>query len=168
MTRGDAEETVDHPAAFFVRSGSMTSEELVEAEASVLRGDLAELERRTLLAAVTASCDVNEAAELLGIDVSRVLRDIERGRLHAFWVDEVARLPAWQFTDDAERRVLPGLTTVVHALPVDMCPASVLGVMTTAQEDLVDGGAPVTPVEWLRGGGDPQAVVDLLESFPYL
>lgn len=152
-------------AAFLVESGAMTADQLEEAEASVARGDLAELERRTRLEAVTRSLSTGEVAELLGIDVSRVRHRKAKDGLYAFPVGAKLRFPTWQFTDAPEQRVLPGLTAVVRAIPDDMRAPSVLGVMTTPQEDLLVDGAQVTPPEWLASGGDPQAVVDILEGF---
>lgn len=151
--------------AFLIESGTFTPERLAEVEASVARGDLAELERRTRLEAVTGSLSAAEAAEILGIDASRVRHRLGNGSLLGFMIGGKRRLPAWQFTDDPKHPVLPGLTQVIGALPHDMHPASVQNFMTTPQEDLVIDDRQVTPVEWLRLGRDPQEVVDILDSF---
>lgn len=154
----------EEQAAFLVRSGTMTAQQFEDTEASVARGELSELERRTRLAAVTTSLDTREVAELLGIDASRVRHRKAKDGLYAFPVGSKLRFPSWQFTGDPGQPVLPGLTAVVRAIPDDMRASSVLGFMTTPQEDLLVDDAPVTPPEWLAGGGDPQEVVDLLES----
>lgn len=161
--RGDA--LTDGQVAFLIESGTFTPERLAEVEASVARGDLAELERRTRLEAVTGSLSAAEAAQRLGIDSSRVRHRLSKGSLLGFMIGGKRRLPAWQFTDDPKQPVLPGLSLVISALPQDMHPASVQNFMSTPQEDLLIDDHEVTPVEWLRLGGDPQEVVDILDSF---
>ncbi|MFF2053747.1 hypothetical protein ACFVU2_19240 [Leifsonia sp. NPDC058194] len=161
--RGSA--LTDEQVAFLISSGTFTPERLAEVEASVARGDLAELERRTRLEAVTGSLSATEAAQRLGIDSSRIRHRLSKGSLLGFMIAGKRRLPAWQFTDDSKQPVLPGLSQVILALPHDMHPASVQNFMTTPQEDLLIDDREVTPVEWLRLGGDPQEVVDILDSF---
>ncbi|GAA0523256.1 hypothetical protein GCM10009545_26830 [Saccharopolyspora thermophila] len=101
---------------------------------------------------------VNQAAERVGVDSSRIRHRISERRLIG-WKDRGGwRLPAWQFTDTD---VLPGLDTVLAVMPVDQ-PALVLAnFMTTPQEDLEIGDRPASPREWLLAGGDPQRVAEL-------
>ncbi|NUU06433.1 DNA-binding protein [Leifsonia sp. C5G2] len=155
----------EEQVAFLIESGTFTPERLAEVEASVARGDLAELERRTRLEAVTGSLSAAEAAQRLGIDSSRVRHRLSKGGLIGFMIGGKRRLPAWQFTDDPKQPVLPGLSQLIAAVPADMHPASLQNFMATPQEDLLIDGREVTPVEWLRLGGDPQEVVDILDSF---
>lgn len=63
--------------------------------------------------------------------------------------------------------LIPGLATLVKAIPEDMHPVAVQGFMTTDQQDLRTPllGWTSNPVKWLKSGGDVQAVVDLLDSF---
>lgn len=61
--------------------------------------------------------------------------------------------------------MLPGLATLVKAFPDDMHPASIQGFMSTPQEDLRVKGERLTPVEWLVHGGNPQALIAILDSF---
>jgi excisionase family DNA binding protein len=101
---------------------------------------------------------VNEAAETLGVDTSRVRHRLSAGRLVG-WKDRGGwRLPAWQFT---EHGVLPGLEWVLAALPSDQPPLVVAAFMTTPQEDLVAGTRSIAPSEWLASGGDPRRVARL-------
>lgn len=110
-----------------------------------------------MTALVATSLTVGEAAGLLGVTEGRVRHKIGRGDLYALPTGR-RRLPRWQFTDDG---ALPGLPTVVRALPEREHPLGVLAFMTTPQPELeLDGGA-VTPVEWLRAGGDPTPVARL-------
>ena len=85
--------------------------------------------------------------------------------LYSFIAGGKRRYPTWQFTDDPALTVLPGLTTLVNAFPNDMHPASIQNFMATLQERLRVHGDRMTPVEWLLHGGDPQALLDILESF---
>lgn len=152
-------------AAFLVESGVFTEDSLARTEEQVARGELAELERRTRLEAITASLSAAEVAERLDIDESRVRHRQSKGGLYSFMVGRKRRYPMWQFTEDLNQPVLPGLAMLVKAIPEDMHPASVQGFMGTPQNDLRDGDRRLTPAEWLMAGRDPQSVVDTLESF---
>ena len=151
--------------AFLIESGAFTEQEFADTEASLARGDLAELERKTRLGAITDSLSVAEVAQVLSIDAARVRRRQAKGDLYAFVAGGRRRYPLWQFTSDPARPVLPGLAALVQGLPADMHPASVQGFMTTPQEDLRVDGIGMKPVDWLLRGGDPQALVEILESF---
>jgi len=155
----------DEQADFLVESGTFTAERLEQVEGRVARGDLADLERRTRLAAVIDSVSAAEVALRLGIDASRVRHRQSKGGLYAFMVGGKRRYPMWQFTDDPKQPVLPGLPALVEAFPEDMHPASIEHFMETPQEDLVVEGRGVTPPEWLQLGGGPQSVVDILGGF---
>lgn len=101
---------------------------------------------------------VAEAARQLQVDTSRIRHRLGVGRLVG-WKDKGSwRLPAWQFAGGG---VLPGLETVLSAVPVDQPALVVAAFMTTAQEDLLVDGKPATPREWLLAGGDPRRVADL-------
>lgn len=101
---------------------------------------------------------VNQAADRLGIDSSRIRHRVSSRHLVG-WKDRGGwRLPAWQFTDTD---VLPGLETVLAAMPFDQ-PALVLAnFMTTRQEDLDLDDRPVSPREWLLAGGSAHRVAEL-------
>lgn len=100
---------------------------------------------------------VGQAAELLGVDTSRVRHKLKEGKLIG-WKDKGWRLPSWQFTDSG---VLPGLETVLRALPDDQPQLMVAAFMNTPQADLEINGKAATPRQWLLAHGDPQAVADL-------
>lgn len=104
---------------------------------------------------------VNEAADRVGVDSSRIRHRISDRRLIG-WKDRGGwRLPAWQFSDTD---VLPGLETVLSAMPSDQ-PALVLAnFMTTPQEDLELGDRPTSPREWLMAGGSAQRVAELAST----
>lgn len=104
---------------------------------------------------------VGQAAEHVGVDTSRIRHRVSSNRLIG-WKDRGGwRLPAWQFTD---QDVLPGLETVLAAMPSDQ-PALVLAnFMTNPIEDLDLGGTPVSPREWLMAGGDANRVADIARA----
>ncbi|HET6502629.1 MAG TPA: DNA-binding protein [Amycolatopsis sp.] len=99
-----------------------------------------------------------EAARFLGIDPSRVRHKLAHRRLTGWKEAGGWRLPAWQFTPAG---LLPGLEIVLSVLPADQPPLVVASFMTTRQDDLVLGDAPVTPREWLLAGGTPTPVAAL-------
>lgn len=150
---------------YLMESGAFSSDDFADVEFGVMNGELANTERRTRLAAVTETQGAAEVAKRLGIDASRVRHRQSKGGLYAFMAGGNRRYPAWQFTGDPAQPVLPGLAAVVSAFPDDLHPATIQGFMTTRQSELSAGGEAMTPVEWLRHGGDTQAVVDILDSF---
>ncbi|TFB59033.1 hypothetical protein E3N86_12385 [Cryobacterium sp. Hz7] len=155
----------DEQVAFLIESGTFTAAEFADIEASLARGDLAKQERKTRLEAVINSLSAAEVALRLGIDASRVRHRQAKGGLYSFTAGGKRRYPFWQFTNDPAQPLLPGLAALVKGLPEDMRPASIQGFMLTPQEDLLVEGRRVTPVEWLLHAGDPQALVDILDSF---
>lgn len=99
-----------------------------------------------------------EAARTIGVDPSRIRHRLAAGRL-AGWKDRGGwRLPAWQFTHSG---VLPGLETVLAAVPDDQPPLVVAAFMATPQADLLLDGEPATPRGWLLATGDPEPVAKL-------
>jgi hypothetical protein len=101
---------------------------------------------------------VNEAARQLQVDTSRIRHRLGVGRLVG-WKDRGSwRLPAWQFAGNG---VLPGLETVLAAIPADQPALVVAAFMTKLQEDFLVDGKPASPREWLLAGGDPRRVADL-------
>jgi len=99
-----------------------------------------------------------EAAAVISVDTSRIRHRLAAGHLVG-WKDRGGwRLPAWQFTTTG---ALPGLDTVLAAVPADQPPLVLAAFMTTPQADLRLGTAPSTPREWLLAGGDPTRVAEL-------
>src|SRR5690606_26554041 len=66
--------------------------------------------------------------------------------------------PSWQFTESG---IVPGLRHVLLHVPSDWHPVDVEEWMTTANENLPEIAS---PVEWLIGGGAPEAVVAALTA----
>ena len=105
-----------------------------------------------------ASLTGAEAAKRLGVGPSRIRQRIGDRTLYAVKSSRAWRLPAWQFTRRGE---VPGMAAVMHALPDDTGLIEVDGFVNSPSVDLVVDGSPVTPLEWLASGRDPQPVVQL-------
>jgi hypothetical protein len=102
---------------------------------------------------------VADAARAVGVDPSRIRHRLAGAQLIG-WKDRGGwRLPAWQFT---KAGVLPGLGTVLAAVPDDQPPLVVAAFMSTPQPDLLLDGEPATPRQWLLATGDPDPVAKLV------
>ena len=154
----------DEQSAYLITSGAFTPEELRETQASIARGELSALESKTRTQGLAASLSAAETATRLGADVRQVEKLEEDGTLFAFALDGESRYPMWQFTDDKSLPIVPGLSRLREAFPTDMHPASILGFMSTPQDGARIDGVPVTPVDWLLNGEDPQVLKGILGS----
>lgn len=113
----------------------------------------------------TEALSTNRVAEMIGRSTSRVRHLVGERRLYALPVDRRSglRLPAWQFTDSGEP--VPGIGAVLAALPEGLHPLQVAGFFATRTMELsLDDETPLSPLQWLRGGGDPAVVVTLARS----
>ena len=110
---------------------------------------------RELAQALSESVTIKEVAAILGVDRSRVSRRITGNTLWAFDLRGTRRIPRWQFLDGS---LLPGLDTVVPAVPPGTTPAVLGAFMHTAQPDFDDR----TPIDYLAAGGDPTVVAGFL------
>lgn len=116
---------------------------------------VAEIAGRVGHLAVTAFT-TEEVASGLKISASRVR---QKRLAHELW--GIADGQSWvfpvpQFETDGSGgpvRVVRGLDQVFKALPVDLHPVAVDGFLHTPQADLYLD-RPLTPLEWLRSGGD--------------
>ena len=122
-------------------------------EAFVAAG--AEIAGHTAHIAATAFT-AEEVATGLGISASRVRQKRLAGELWSIADGQSWVCPVLQFqTGDhgGPTRQVRGLDRVIKALPGDLHPVAVAGFLTTPQPDLFHD-RPMTPIEWLRGGGD--------------
>jgi predicted XRE-type DNA-binding protein len=106
----------------------------------------------------SASMSIAEAADLLGVDRSRVSHRLTQGTLWAFTMGRVRRVARWQFT--AEGLLLPGLPTIVAAIPDDITPAALDAFMRAPLAELGE----MTPLEYLTAGGNPAPVAEFLAA----
>ena len=75
--------------------------------------------------------------------------------------------PVLQFESDPKAggyKHVRGLDRVFAALPANLRPVAIAGFLRTPHPDLGVGGRVLTPVEWLRSGGDVAPVLPLVEA----
>ena len=113
---------------------------------------------------ISTAYSASEAAERLGVNESRIRQRRADRTLWAIEDRDGWVFPALQFEDEAGRRgQIRGLDQVLRVLPADLHPLSVAGFLTTPQADLRIGGQPVSPLAWLRSGGDVGPVINVAE-----
>jgi excisionase family DNA binding protein len=106
--------------------------------------------------AISGSHSLEEAAHLLGVDRTRVSHRLRAGTLWSFTLGRHRRIPRWQLLPNGS--LLPGLATIVPAIPAGIEPATVAAFMSTPQHDLGDE----SPSRFLASGGDPRVVAELV------
>ncbi len=93
-------------------------------------------------------------ARLLMVERSRVRRWVRDREVYAFpGPDGQWYFPRWQFVGG---QLVPGLRTVLGALPPDMGPTQVSRWFVTPNPALRLGEEKVSPVAWLAAGEDPR------------
>lgn len=110
--------------------------------------------------AVTAFT-ADDVAKGLGVSASRVRQKRLAGELWAIPDGQSWVFPTLQFetgADGGPTRQVRGLDQVLKALPEGLHPVAIAGFLRTPQPHLVHG-RPMTPVEWLRAGGDVDQAV---------
>lgn len=151
--------------ATLVESGIFDQESLATLRARVARGDLDDLIRRTWQRSFDESLAQAEAARRLGIGIAKLRWMLSIGDLFAFVAAGALRFPLWQFTSDPLQPVVPHLSRLVEAFSEELTPASIRGFMTAPHTETQLVGRAVTPVEWLRAGGNIETLVGLLDSY---
>jgi hypothetical protein len=108
-----------------------------------------------------------EVAVLLGINESRVR---QRRLARTLWAIESNGswvYPAIQFEVNIKTgrpdRQIRGLERVFQALPVDLHPTAVAGLLRAPQIELQVGDRPRSVLDWLRSGGSVEPVLELVE-----
>lgn len=122
-------------------------------------------QRRSEIAAASAvqfladTLSRGEAGKLLDVDGTNVSRRAKKGQLYAIYRDGRPRFPRWQFRGGT---ALPGLAPIVACLQrLELDPVSVATFMARPNDELDNQ----RPVDYLVAGGDPEAVVALLDSW---
>lgn len=111
--------------------------------------------------AVTAFTN-EEVATGLGVSASRVRQKRLAGELWAIPDGQTWVFPVLQFEtggNGGPARQIRGLDRVFKALPADLHPVAVAGFLRTPQPDHFHG-RPMSPIAWLREGGDVDQAVD--------
>lgn len=121
-----------------------------------LQARIAEIEAVVIAESLTTA----QAARQLGVKDSVVRRRRANRRLYAFPLFRQWRYPSWQFEGGD---VVPGLDSVVPAIPEGVPPAIVRAVML-APRQLEDKVRSESPRDFLIRGGDPARIVALFEA----
>jgi excisionase family DNA binding protein len=98
---------------------------------------------------------VADAAKRLRVDRSRIRQLLSNSSLYGIKLRGEWRLPAFQFS---KRGTVPGVQHVLRELPDDLHPVEVLEWFSNPDPDLEVGETSVSPLDWLRSGGDPERV----------
>jgi len=114
-------------------------------------------------AIVASSLTVAQAAAKLGIDPSRVRHRLAARKLYGIRLPSGWRLPAFQFEGD---KLVPNIDRVLPRLDPGLHPLGVINWFTLPNVDLFfdEDETPVSPLEWLRGGGDPRTLAELAKD----
>jgi hypothetical protein len=109
----------------------------------------------------TTSLSVVEAAQLLGVNASRIRQRLAERSLYGFKDRNIWRLPAFQFF---KQGLVPGIEGVVRKVPPDMSPVAVARWFNSPNPDLCtrdDDERSLTPLRWLLAGNPPEAAAEL-------
>jgi len=104
---------------------------------------------------------VTEAAEHLGVTPSRIHQRIKAGEIYSFRIDSRRYIPAFQFGRD---ELVPNIAEINQTVPPSLHPVAIERWYATPNSDLVDADRPLSPLQWLQEGRDPQAVRKLAEA----
>jgi len=141
-------------------------EEVLRAAGSLQQPMPAPGERASLRTAVkdaairSSALTVRQAAKQLGVTDGRIRQRLTARTLHGMLVDGAWQLPRWQFGEDG--KPIRGLEKVLPRLPEGMHPVAVHAWLTTPKSDLELDGDPISPVQWLAGGGKVDEVTALV------
>jgi hypothetical protein len=116
---------------------------------------------------INTAFTASEAAAALGVNDSRVRQRRIARTLWAIEDNGAWVFPVLQFESDPKTggyRYVRGLDRVFAALPANLHPVSIAGFLRTPHLDLAVDGRVLTPVEWLRSGGDVAQVLRLVEA----
>jgi len=94
------------------------------------------------------------------VNDSRVRQRLSEGTLYGVKVGDEWRLPAFQFL---EKEPVPGIERVLPRLPERLSLVAVHRWFHTPNPDLQlpEPARPLSPMEWLRAGQDPEPVAEL-------
>jgi len=125
------------------------------------------VERLLKVALLGSSLTAREAAELLGVNPSRIRQRIEAGSLFGILDGNQWRLPRLQFE---RRSVLPGLTEVLASRPPELNPLDLAEWFLSPNPDLEiedpkspEGPTTLSPRAWLLRGLPVRDVARLLK-----
>jgi hypothetical protein len=111
---------------------------------------------------VSGSFTLERAAKILAVNPSRLRQRLAAHTLYGIKEGRSWRVPAFQF-DAGRKKLVRGIDKVFSKIRPDAHPLAVATWFSNPHQDLVVGDEerPVTPLQWLSGGGSIDAVVDL-------
>ncbi len=111
-------------------------------------------------ALLATSLTVNQAAQTLGLDPSRIRQLLAARKIYGLQIKGVWSIPMFQFDGP---RLLPGLEEVVPSLPRDLHPVAVYRWFTMPNPDLFPENVDreLSPREWLLAGYAPRVIAQL-------
>jgi hypothetical protein len=111
---------------------------------------------------VNQSFTLEKAAKILGVNPSRLRQRLAEHTLYGIKEERSWRIPTFQF-DAKRKKLVRGIEKVVPHIRLDAHPLAVARWFSMPHQDLVvgDDELPVTPVQWLTGGGAVEIVADL-------
>ncbi|WP_156479399.1 helix-turn-helix domain-containing protein [Gordonia sp. QH-12] len=175
FTRIHLDETIDPSTATESSTGITSASKLlsIEQEAALRAAgsfvdQMPPIERRASTRTAQRIADLvatvltaEEAARRLGVTPGHVQQRLRARTLFAMHVGSALRLPAFQFTESDE---LPGWDRIAPTIPESAHPVSVAGFMNAVHPDLTVAGEPVSPRDWLIGGGSPDHVARMIHA----
>ncbi len=102
-----------------------------------------------------------QAAKMLRVNPSRLRQRLGQRTLYGIKDGRSWRLPRFQF-DVKAKKVVRGIDKVLPSIRIDAHPLAVATWFSIPNPDLVVGEdeTPVSPLQWLRGGGSVEAVAE--------
>jgi len=107
---------------------------------------------------LNTSLNPDEVAQMVGLSVNDVLRQLDEGVLYGISTDNGWRVPTFQFEGN---RPLPGLDEVLPLLHQELHPIAVSNWFANPNPDLLIGGTAVSPRQWLLSRHNPTAAARL-------
>jgi hypothetical protein len=154
----DVENALTAEEARVLESGGFDTSALRADETSPMLQAAAEYRRL-----LDSSLTVEQAARRLGVNTSRVRQRLIADSPTLYGIKDGARwrVPSFQF---GRKKMVPGIGTVIAALPKDVHPVAVYRWLTSPHQDLYADDTEeqaVSPLDWLRMGRSPEVVADL-------
>ena len=115
------------------------------------------------MALIETSLPTAQVAAMLDVDVSRIRQRIRERSLFGVEYEGEWRLPRFQFE---RKKVLPGLSAVLAAVPAELSPLDVATWFLEPNIDLEadETGTPISPRMWLLHGRSPSMVAQLARN----
>lgn len=115
-------------------------------------------------ALLATSYTVDDVAQMLGVDRSRVRQRLGERSLYGVKLRGGWRVPRFQFDGC---HLIPNVEQVIAAMPINMDLLGFYNWFTLPDPDFWIDDVSVSPSDWLQHGGAPARVVELAASFEY-